>query len=422
MREAIPEVTPHRRVGGREWYLPNALRALRHHNFRLYWLGQLISLTGTWMQSTAQQWLVFKLTGSPLALGTVMFVQFLPSLLFSLFAGVVVDRVDRRRLLLGLQVIMMILALGLSGLTFTGLVQYWHVVVMAVLLGLCNTFDQPTRHAFTLDISTKDDLPNAIALNSSMFNGARLIGPAAAGLIVARVGEAAAFLLNGLSFLAVIAGLLMMRLPPFTPKAGRPRPVADLIEGLRYIVTDRQTLALMVIVAVPSIFGFPINTLIPVMAGGVLGLGADGFGILVSSLGLGALAGAVTLAVLGGYQPKGRLLTAATFVYALAAFGFGFSRAVPLSMLALMLMGWGMITHLATTNTLLQLHLPDELRGRVISAYLWVVVGMSPIGSLTFGSLAEAWGAPNAILAGAGVCLLSAVLTVVFLPRVRRME
>ena len=422
MRETIPEVTPHLRVGGREWRLPTALRALRHRNFRLYWFGQLVSLTGTWMQSTAQQWLVYRLTGSPLALGAVMFLHSLPSMLFSLFAGVVVDRVDRRRFMASLQVGMMTLAFILSALTFAGRVHYWHVLGMAFLLGLCNTFDQPTRHAFTLEISTKEDLPNAIALNSSMFNGARLIGPAVAGVIVASVGEALAFLLNGLSFVAVIAGLLMMRLPPFTPKTGHLRPLADLAEGLRYIVKDRQTLAQMVIVAVPSIFGFPIGTLVPVIAGQVLGLGADGYGVLVSAMGLGALAGAVTLAVLGSYRPRGRLLTVAMFVYALAGLGFALSWSVPLSMLALMLAGWGMITHLATTNTLLQLHLPDELRGRVISAYLWVVVGLSPIGSLIFGSLAEAWGAPNAILMGASVCLASALATLVFLPQVRRME
>jgi MFS family permease len=414
LRESLPHVTPFLRVGGREWHLPNALRALRHRNYRLYWLGQLISLTGTWMQSTAQQWLVYRLTGSPLKLGTVM--------LFSLFAGVVVDRVDKRRFLMVTQSVMMLLALVLAALTFTNLVQYWHLLVLATLLGLTQVFDMPARQAFTVEMVGKEDLMNAIALNSSIFNGARLVGPAVAGLIVARVGEPLAFILNGLSFIAVIVGLRLMRLPRFTPRAGRLAPLADLKEGLRYIGLNRTLLSLVFLAAVPSIFGFPFTTLIPVMAGSVLGLEADGFGVLVSSMGAGALAGAISLALLGGYRHMGRLLTTATFTFAGATAAFALSRAVPLSMLALAFAGWGMVTHLATTNTLVQLQIPDALRGRVMSAYLWGVVGMAPVGALILGSLAEAWGAPGAILLGAGVCAVSASVALALLPQVRRLE
>ena len=422
MRDPLPQVTPFLRLGGREWYLPAALRALSHRNYRLYWLGQLISLTGTWMQTTAQQWLVYRLTGSPLKLGAVTFLSALPVMLFSLFAGIVVDRVDKRRLLVGLQSAMMLLAFALAALTFTGVVQYWHVLVLALLLGLANTFDMPTRQAFTVEMVGKEDLMNAIALNSSMFNGARLVGPAVAGILVARVGEATAFTLNGLSFLAVLGGLLWMRFPPFTPRNDRLAPLADLKEGLSFIAHSRAALALGLIAAVPSIFGFPYTALVPVMAGSVLGLQADGFGVLVSSTGLGALVGAISLATLGNFKRKGLLLTAATFVFAGAVAGFALSRWVPLSMLALALAGWGMVTHLATTNTLLQMQIPDAVRGRVMSAYLWAVVGMAPVGSLLLGSLAERWGAPNAILFGAVVCALSAGVMLVMFPQVRGME
>jgi predicted MFS family arabinose efflux permease len=421
VRDPIPQATPFLRLGGREWHLPNALRALGHRNYRLYWFGQLISLTGTWMQSTAQQWLVYRLTDSPLALGTLMFLYSLPVMLLSLFAGIVVDRVDKRRFLVGIQAVMMLLALVLAALTYTNVVQYWHVLVLAALLGLATTFDMPTRQAITVELVGRDDLMNAIALNSSMFNGARLVGPAVAGLVVAQVGEATAFLLNGLSFLAVIAGLVLMRFPPYEPRAGKLRPLADLKEGLAFIFSDRGTLALGLVAAMPSIFGFPYNTLVPVMAKDQLGLGADGFGGLVSAIGLGALAGAVSLTALGDYRPKGRLLTVATFVFAGALAGFALSRSVAVTAAALALAGWGMITHLATTNTLLQLNIPDALRGRVMSAYLWAVVGMAPVGSLLFGTLAEWWGAPGALLLGAGVCLLSAAASLVLFPEVRRM-
>ncbi|MGH2520908.1 MAG: MFS transporter [Anaerolineales bacterium] len=422
MREPLPRVTPFLRIGGREWNVPTALHALSHRNYRLYWVGQLISLTGTWMQTTAQQWLVYRLTGSPLALGTVTFLASLPVMLFSLFAGIAVDRVDKRRLLLLTQSMMMALALTLAGLTFAGVVQYWHVLAMATLLGLVSTFDMPTRQAFTVEMVGKEDLMNAIALNSSIFNGARLIGPAVAGLLVARVGEAMAFTLNGLSFLAVIAGLLLMRLPPFVPRDGRLRPLEDLKEGVSYIARNHAVMSLVIVAAIPSIFGFPYTALIPVMAGQVLGLRADGFGALVSSVGAGALVGAVSLAALGKFKRKGWLLTIATFTLAGAITAFALSRSAPLSMLALAFAGWSMVTHLATTNTLLQLQVPDALRGRVMSAYLWAVVGMAPLGSLLLGSLAEAWGAPRAILSGALVCLASALGMLAVFPGVRRLE
>ena len=351
-REPIPQVTPFLRLGGKEWSLPTALRAMGHRNYRLYWTGQLISLIGTWMQSTAQQWLVYRLTGSPAMLGMVTFLNSLPALLLSLLIGVVVDRVDKRKALVVTQTAMMCLAFVLAALTVTNTVQYWHILVLAVLLGTINTFDMSLRQAFTVEMVGKEDLMNAIALNSSIFNGARLIGPAVAGLLVAKVGEALAFGLNGVSFVAVIAGLLMMALPAHAPRAERPNPFGELREGLSYIAGNRTVMGLGFVAAIPSIFGFSYGTLIPVMARQVLGLGADGYGELVSAVGFGALVAAFSLAALGGYRRKGWLLTLATFVFAGAIAGFALSRSVILSVAVLAVAGWAMVTHLATTNTL----------------------------------------------------------------------
>jgi MFS family permease len=420
-REPIPQVTRYLRLGGREWSLPAALQALHHRNYRLYWAGQLISLIGTWMQSTAQQWLVYRLTGSPALLGVVTFLNSLPALLLSLFAGVLVDRVDKRKALVFTQAAMMLLAFVLAALTMTHVVQYWHILVLAALLGTVNTFDMALRQAFTVEMVGKEDLMNAIALNSSIFNGARLIGPAVAGLLVAAVGEAVAFGLNGLSFVAVIAGLLMMVLPAHVPPANRPNPFAELHEGLSYIGGNRTVMALGFVAAIPSIFGFSYSTLIPVMAGDVLRLGADGYGWLVSAVGLGALVAAFSLAALGGYPRKGQLLTLATFVFAGALAGFALSHSLIVSLGALALAGWAMVTHLATTNTLLQLEIPDALRGRVMSAYVWCVAGTAPLGAIFYGQLAQAYGAPFTILVGAVICAISAAAVQIFFPHVRRL-
>jgi len=419
-REPIPQVTRYLRLGGKEWSLPAALRALHHRNYRLYWVGQLISLIGTWMQTTAQQWLVYRLTGSPVALGLVTLLNSLPALFLSLPAGVVIDRVDKRKLLVFTQAAMMILAFVLAALAATKVVQYWHVLVLATLLGVVNTFDMSARQAFTVEMVGKEDLLNAIALNSSMFNGARLIGPAVAGVLVAQLGEAMAFTLNGVSFVAVIVGLVMMVLPPFEPST-RPHPFTELREGLSYIAGNRTVLALGIVAAIPSIFGFSYSALLPVMAGDVLGLGADGYGGLVSAVGLGALVAGVSLAAMGAFRRKGRLLTVATFAFALGLAVFGLSRWVVLSLVALALAGWAMVTHLATTNTLLQLEIPDALRGRVMSAYIWCVAGTAPLGALFYGVLAQVRSAPFAMIVGAVICALSAAAVLVFFPHVRKL-
>ena len=422
MQEQIPQVTPFLRVGGREWFLPAALRALNHRAYRLYWFGQLVSLTGSWMQSTAQQWLVYQLTGSPLMLGTIMMCQSLPVTLLSIPAGVVIDRVDKRRFLACVQVAMMLPAFTLAFLTWTHHVQLWHVAVLATVLGCANTFDMATRQAFTIELVGREDVMNAVALNSSIFNGARLAGPALAGLLVSRFGEAPAFALNGISFLAVIAALLAMTVPfPVARRSSGRTPLEDMKEGLAYIGRSPDVLGLCVMAAVPSMFGFTFTSLIPVMAGDVLGLSAGGFGVLASSLGFGALIGAMSLAITGGIRQRGVLLAVARLAFAAGIAGFALSRSVPLSMAALTLAGWGMITHLASTNTMIQLMVPDELRGRVMATYLWGIVGTAPLGNLLMGGIAEAWGAPVAILAAAGACATAVVVSVIAFPRMLRL-
>jgi MFS family permease len=419
MREQIPNVAPFLRVGGKEWYLPTALRALNHRAYRLYWIGQLVSLTGSWMQSTAQQWLVYRLTGSPLALGTVMLCQSLPVTLLSLPAGVVIDRVDKRKFLATVEGVMGLLAFALAALVASGHVQFWHVLVVATLLGVVNTFDMATRQAFTIEMVGRDDVMNAVALNSSIFNGARLAGPAIAGILVSRLGEAPAFALNGLSFVAVIAALLAMKVPfPSPPHSGESSHWSDLRESLRYIVSTHDVLALCVMAGVASMLGFTFTTLIPVMADKQLHLGADGFGVLVSSLGFGALVGAVSLAARGGVHRAGILLTVARLAFAAGIAGFALSTWLPLSMASLVVAGWGMITHLASTNTLLQLRVPDALRGRVLAAYLWAIVGTAPIGNIALGAAAERWGAPHAILAASVACAIAVVVSIVAWPRI----
>ncbi|HMQ35890.1 MAG TPA: MFS transporter, partial [Chloroflexaceae bacterium] len=292
--------------------LPTMLRALRHRNYRLFFIGQLISLTGTWMQSVAQGWLVLRLTDSPALLGLTAAATSLPVLLLSLPAGTVVDRVPKWRLLLITQIAAMALAVTLAVLTLTGLVQVWHILTLAMLLGVVTAFDAPARQSFTVEMVGREDLLNAIALNSSVFNAARTMGPAVAGIVVAAIGEGPAFAVNALSFIFVIASLLMMRLPPFTGGGGR--RAGQLQEGLAYIRGEPRVRALLVQAGAISLFCFVHIPLLPVFARDVLGTDAGGLGALSAASGLGALAAALVLAQAGDKLPKGRLLAAAALV------------------------------------------------------------------------------------------------------------
>jgi MFS family permease len=401
---------------------PAGLRAFSHPNYRLYWSGQLVSLAGTWMQTAAQQWLVYRLTGSPLSLGTVTFANTLPNMLFMLFAGVVADRYDKRRLIVITQTVMMLLAFALAALTFSGLVRFWHVVVMAALLGTANAFDLPARQSFTVELVGKEDLINAIGLNASAFNVARLVGPAISGLMVAAVGEAWSFALNGASFLAVLAGLLLMNFPPRSRAASGHSALLELKDGFRYLLNTPVIRLLVGTIVIPSIFGFNYVALLPIFAGDVLHIGPSGFGLLLSSIGAGALVAALTLATVGNRLRRGRMITIGALVFAAAQFGFALSRHQWLSMAFLVILGWAMSTQLATTNTLIQTHVADGMRGRVMATYMWVIVGLTPPGALAIGAVAEAWGAPITIAVCSALCGLVALMFLWRAPQIRRLE
>lgn len=387
-----------------------ALAALRHRNFRLFWSGQLISLMGTWMQNMAQGWLVLQMTNSPFLLGLVSAIQFTPLLVLALFAGVVADRVPKRRLLIFTQSSLMLLAFILGILTLTGVVRYWQVLILAGLLGIANTFDMPARQAFVVEMVGKEDLMNAIALNSSIFNAARIVGPALAGLVIGRLGMAASFLLNGASFLAVIAGLLLIRIPEkidWHHQAAAEGIGEKIAEGLQYIRRTPVVLRTVVLMALVSIFAMNFNVLIPVLARDTLGQQAEGYGLLMSSSGVGALAGAIFLAVISSRGPRPWLLMGGAAGLCLFQLFLAGTRSYALALLFLGLTGWSMITFTASVNTTLQLNVPDNLRGRVMSVYSLVFGGVTPIGSMFSGSIAHLWGAPAGLAAGAILGLIS---------------
>ncbi|MCU0494839.1 MAG: MFS transporter [Chloroflexaceae bacterium] len=405
----------------RRWRLPAGLRALRHYNYRLFFLGQLISLIGTWMQSVAQGWLVLRLTDSPLLLGLVAAANSLPVLLLSLPAGALLDRVSKHRVLLITQVGALLLALILGLLTITGLVQIWHVLLLATLLGVVNAFDAPARQSFTIEMVGREDLLNAIALNASIFNGARTIGPAVAGLVVGFIGEGPAFLLNALSFVAVIISLLLMRLPPFTPPASN-KQGGGLREGLRYITQQAQVRSLLLLAGAVSLFGFSYIPLMPIFARDVFGVGATGLGLLAAAGGLGSLAAAVLLAVFGDRVPRGRLLLTAVLLYPLLVIGFTLVPTFLPAMLLLTLMGWAGVTSMALTNTLIQSIVPNELRGRVMSVFTLLLMGLSPMGGMVAGAITELVGSVQLVVAAsAALCWLLAAVTIATAPHLRRL-
>ncbi len=382
--------------------VPPMFRALRHRNYRLFFVGQLLSLTGTWMQSVAQGWLVLRLSDSPALLGLVAAAASLPVLLFSLPAGTLVDRVSKHRLLITTQLIAMLLAAILAVLTLSGLVQVWHVIALAALLGTVNAVDGPARQAFTVEMVGREDLLNAIALNSSIFNGARTLGPAVAGMVVALIGEGPAFALNAASFLFVIAGLLMMRLPPYHAPA-RARRGGQLREGLGYIRSEPRVRALLIQAGAISLFCFVHIPLLPVFARDILGIGASGLGALSSASGLGALTAALLLAQLGERLPRGRLLGMAALIYPGLMIAFSLSRWLPLSLLLIALAGWAGVTTMALTNTLIQSIVPDGLRGRVMSVFTLLLMGLSPMGGMLAGMAAQLVGSVPLVVAASSL-------------------
>src|SRR5947208_2809870 len=339
----------------KEW--PAALRALRHRNYQLFFGGQLISLVGTWMDQVAESWLVYRLTGSSLLLGTVAFAGQIPVFLLAPIGGIIADRYDRRSILVITQSLMMVLTFILAGLTLTHVVQVWHVILLGALMGVINAFDIPARQAFIVDMVSREDLVNAIALNSSMFNGARVIGPALAGIVVAEVGEGWCFFANGVSFLAVIAGLLLMT-------ALRPRlalqgsPVQNIIEGFRFVVHTGPVRALMLLLGLISFTGMPYAVLMPVFADQILHGGARALGLLMGASGLGALCAAIILANRNSVSGLGRWIAAACTSFGVALILFSFSRNFWLSVALLVPVGFSIMLEMASSNTLIQSMVP----------------------------------------------------------------
>lgn len=394
--------------------LARGFSALEVRNYRLYWFGQLISQAGSWMQTTAQAWLVLQLTQSPLALGLVTTLQFLPIMLLSLVGGVISDRVGKHRLVLATQIAALVQALIFATLVGLGVVQLWHVYVLAALQGIITAIDNPARQAFAVELAGRERLVNAVALNSMLFNGARIIGPALAGLIIGQYGTAPVLYLNAISFVAVIGGLLMMdRTQFFHTAAPAGGPAGQrLREGLAYVWRTPSVMLIMIVVAAIGTFGYNFSVVLPLLAGFVLHTSATGFGGLSAFLGLGSLVGAIGTAYT-------RTITLRRLVIGSLAFGLllgalALSTSLAISGVLLVALGFAGILFSTSANSLLQLKTPDELRGRVMGLYMLLFAGSTPIGGLLIGSLSNVIGVPLTLLLCAALCLVGVGIALVY--------
>jgi len=408
---AEPAASPPSRV-------PHGLRALRHRNFQLFFGGQLISLIGTWMQNVAQSWLVYRLTGSSLLLGVVGFAGQIPVFLIAPLGGIVADRKNRHRVVIATQTASMLLAFILAVLTLAKHVHVWHVIVLAALLGVVNAFDIPARQSFIVDMVGKEDLINAIALNSSMFNGARVVGPAVAGVLVARIGEGWCFFGNAVSYIAVIIGLLMMSV---TWQIGKPSgsPLENIVEGFQYVRSTQPIRLLLLLLGLVSVVGMPYAVLMPIFADRILHRGADGLGLLMGATGVGALIGALSLAFKRGLKGLGSWVLLSSAGFGTSLILFGISRHFWLSVVLLVPVGYCMMVQMASSNTLIQSIVPDRLRGRVMSVYSMMFMGMAPIGALGAGVVAARLGAALTVSIGGMACMLGSAAFGMRLPIMR---
>jgi MFS family permease len=395
-------------------------RALGHRNYRLFVAGQGVSLIGTWMQQVGLTWLVYSLTKSAFLLGLVGFSSQIPTFFIAPFAGVLTDRSNRHRTLLVTQTAAMLQAGALAALTWTGHVQVWHILLLGFGLGVVNAFDMPTRQAFLVDmVPDRAALPNAIALNSSMVNAARLVGPSVAGLVIAVGGEVACFTFNAASYLAVIAALLLMRELPARPARPPQRVWHGLKEGFAYAFGFAPIRTLLLLIGLVSLMGMPLSVLLPVFAEEILGGGATLLGFLMGASGIGALAAALYLASRTTVLGLGRQMIWATTFFGLGMAVFSLSRSVPLSLAALTVTGFCMMLQMAASNTLLQTIVDEDKRGRVMSLYTMAFMGTAPLGSLLAGAVADRYGAPVALQIGGAACVVGALLFGTRLPRLR---
>lgn len=407
--------------GGSSAHLRNLLRAFRSRNYRLFATGQGISLIGTWMQQVAMSWLVYRMTGSAFLLGVVGFSSQIPTFLLAPVAGVFADRWNRRYVLIATQTLAMLQAALLAVIVLWGAVQVWQIVTLSLLLGLINAFDIPTRQSFVVEmVDNREDLGNAIALNSSLVNAGRLIGPAIGGILVASVGEGICFVINSLSYLAVIVALAAMRVPD------RPKPplhtrhlLHELRDGVTYAFGFRPIRSILILVAIISLMGMPYSVLVPVFAKEILLGGAHTFGFLMTAAGGGALAGTLYLASRKSVIGLGRLIVHATIIFAVGIALFALSKNLYLSLVALTAAGFGTMTLVASSNTILQTIVEEEKRGRIMSFFAMAFMGMTPFGSLGAGYMAKIIGAQNTLLLGSAACLAGAILFAQQLPMIR---
>jgi MFS family permease len=398
-----------------------AWRALRHRNFRLFFGGQSISLIGTWMTRVATSWLVYRLTGSAMLLGTISFAGQIPTFLVAPLAGVWVDRLDRRQLLVWTQAISMAQSLALAGLTFSGYITIPWILILSVTQGIVNGFDMPGRQSFMLEmVEDRADLGNAIAINSSMVNIARLIGPSLAGMLIAVTNEGWCFLIDGISYIAVIASLLAMRLPAPQPKRPPASMFHDLREGWIYVTGFVPIRTILMLFAVVSLMGMPFVVLMPIFAARVLHGGPHTLGFLMGAMGVGALASALSLAARKSVRGLIRMIPVAAIVFGFGLIGFGLSHWFWLSMITVLIAGAGMMQGMAGSNTVIQTLVSEDKRGRVMSYYTMAFMGMAPFGSLLAGSMASAFGAPLTVIVSGSSVLLAAAWFFTRLPAIRQ--
>ncbi len=403
-------------------FQPNFLRALSSRNYRLYYGGQGLSVVGTWITRVATSWLVYRLTGSAFMLGITGFIGQLPVFLFAPFAGVYVDRMNKHRLLVVTQTLSMLQSFALAALTLTGVITVLHVILLSAVQGFINAFDVPGRQAFLSEmVDRKEDLGNAIALNSSMVNGARLLGPSIAGVIIAGYGEGLCFTIDGISYLAVIASLLLMQLRPEHPHPTRKAFLHEFVEGFRYSFGFAAIRAILLLLALSSMMGMSYTVLMPVFAGTVLHGGPHTLGYLMSASGVGALAGAFYLASRQTIVGLGKWIVGASAAFGVGLIAFSLSSTLPLSLALLTVVGFGMMVQMASSNTILQTIAEPHMRGRVMSFYSMAFMGMTPFGNLLAGSVAGAVGAPVTVLLGGVACLVGSMVFLKNLPRIQEL-
>ncbi len=391
--------------------------AFRHRNYRLFFIGQLVSLIGNWVNSTAEGWLVYQLTGSTALLGVVAAASTGPMLFLSTWGGWVADRHPKRSVLVIAQIVSMILSLLLAFLTWSGQIQPWQIIVIAGLGGVVMAFEMPARQAFVIEMTSREDLPNAIALNSSMINGARIIGPAIAGVIMAKFGVALCYFIDGVSFIAVILGLLAMRLPKHARKTHTGSKLDHALGGFRYVWAHPRVLTILALFAVVGIFGWSYSVLMPAFARDVLGLGEQAYGALLTASGAGALCGALCVtAAAEKFTPRAMAL-GGVWIFSVMIILFALNRNFYAALALLAGAGFGMMLFMATSNSALQTSVPDEMRGRVMGVWALIFGGMMPFGSLEAGVLARAVGVPATIVIGAVICMIAAAVTLVIVQR-----